>query len=187
MEGQEETSWERSRKPDGLWRSLDVILAAKWNHGQVLNGETTWWVCLFRASEKPTKWPPIPFTPWPHPLGRASQSCLPGIAQPMLTETKETLSSFLGISEQDVSIYKHSFFNPFLYSYPHTFPSLPCAIVCLLPATLLPGKQMSWNSHASGAWHSVQESRDHGKSLIILFYVLQFIQRWLFVRHWSSC
>ena len=43
MEGQEETSWEWSRKPDGLWRSLDFILAAKWNHGQVLNGETTWW------------------------------------------------------------------------------------------------------------------------------------------------
>lgn len=119
--------------------------------------------------------------------GPAKAVCLEQLAQPMLTETKETLSSFLGVSEQDISVYRHSFFSPFLYSYPHTFPFLPCVIMCLLPATLHPGKQLTWNSRDSGAWHSVQETEDHGKSLIILFCVLQFIQHWLFVRHWSSC
>ena len=166
MEGQEETSWEWSRKPDGLRRSLDFILAAKWNHGQVLNGETTWWdlpVQSILEAHRVTASSIYPVTT-PSWKGQDSQSCLPGIAQPMLTETKETLSSFLGIYEQDVSVYRHSFFNPFLCSYPDTFPSLPCVLICLLPATLRPGKQLPWNSHASEAWHSVQETRDHGKS-----------------------
>lgn len=109
----------------GPWRSWDFILTAKENHWQVLNGEAAWWdlpvqsipeACQTASSFR------LPLRPYL--LRRASQPCLPRIAQSRPTEIRATLSSFLGLPEQDVSVCQLPFFSPFLWSYLHPLPFL---------------------------------------------------------------
>ena len=102
----------------GLWRSWDFILTAKGNHWQVLNGQAAWWDSPVQSI--PEAWQAdssfrLPL--WPYLPGRASQPCLPRIAQSVSTEIRAALSSFLGRSEQDACVDRHPFFSPLLWLY----------------------------------------------------------------------